>query len=195
MLWHVNLQLISFCHGVTGYYCRIIRLCRLPWWDFNLRINCHQGTNYLDYLRSYVSSAKSSVKILAMLLSWSDGTLKLHLCIAIYCYRLQTKFGAKSYFQKRVSVILSIGACVVGGCMAGGMHGKGCMAGGEMHSREACIVGGMYGRGACAVGVGACMAGVWVVRGLHTGETATEAGCTHPTGMHSCSKLYFSWSL
>ena len=37
--------------------------------------------------------------------------------------------------------------------------------------------------------VGACVGG-----GIHvvvTGETATEAGGTHPTGMHSCFKRYF----
>ena len=28
-----------FYNGVTGFDCRIIRLCRLPWWDFNLRLN------------------------------------------------------------------------------------------------------------------------------------------------------------
>ena len=33
-----------------------------------------------------------------------------------------------------------------------------------------CVAGGMRGKGG----------------GLHAGETATEAGSTHPTGMHSC---------
>ena len=28
--------------------------------------------------------------------------------------------------------------------------------------------------------------GVCLVEGMHVGETATEAGGTHPTGMHSC---------
>ena len=36
--------------------------------------------------------------------------------------------------------------------------------------------GGMHGRGVC-MSEGACMAG----------ETATAAGGTHPTGMHSCT--------
>ena len=49
--------------------------------------------------------------------------------------------------------------------MAGGVHGRG-----------ACMVGGVHGRGHEWWGWGACMAG----------ETATAAGGTHPTGMHSC---------
>ena len=72
------------------------------------------------------------------------------------------------------------GACMAGGeCMVGvalghawwggGVHGGGaCMVG-------VCIVGGMHGRGVCMVGE-PCAAG----------ETATAAGGTHPTGMHSC---------
>ena len=61
------------------------------------------------------------------------------------------------------SVHRGIGACVAGGhawqgaCMAGAMHGRG-------HAwQEGCVVG-------------ACM----------TGEMATAADGTHPTGMHSC---------
>ena len=42
----------------------------------------------------------------------------------------------------------------------GGMHGRGCVA-----------------RGACVVG------------GVRAGETATEPGGAHPTGMHSCISL------
>ena len=42
--------------------------------------------------------------------------------------------------------------------MAGDMHGRG-----SVHGR-----GGMHGGG------------------VHAGEMATEAGGTHPTGMHSC---------
>ena len=60
-----------------------------------------------------------------------------------------------------------------GVCMVGGMDGKWvCMAGGVWH-------GDMHGRGCVAWGhawQGACMAG----------ESATAAGGTHPTGMHSC---------
>ena len=58
-------------------------------------------------------------------------------------------------------------------------------------------VGGTSGRGACIV-VGACMAaGVCVVGGMHgrgamrTGKTATEAGGTHPTVIHSCNLIIF----
>ena len=75
----------------------------------------------------------------------------------------------------------------------GGMHGgghvwQGGMCGGGMHGRGA-------RQGACMVGV--CMAGdvcgsgdVWKGHAWGTcmaGETATTAGGTHPTGMHSCS--------
>ena len=38
-----------------------------------------------------------------------------------------------------------------------------------------CIAGGHARQGACVVG-----------GGMHAGEMATEAGGTHPTGMHSC---------
>ena len=68
------------------------------------------------------------------------------------------------------------GTCMAGGHVwQGGIHGSGaCMAG------VACLVGGMHSRGACIVGGqvwwGACV----------TGETATTADGTHPTGMHSC---------
>ena len=58
------------------------------------------------------------------------------------------------------------------------MHGRGhawqagvCMTGGGMHGKR-----GVHGRVACAEEGGACMAG----------ETATAAGGTHTTGMHSC---------
>ena len=50
----------------------------------------------------------------------------------------------------------------------GAMHGWGCAA----------WQGGVHGRGACVVG------------GICTGETASEAGSTHPTGMHSYSTMY-----
>ena len=62
------------------------------------------------------------------------------------------------------------GACMVGGaCMAGG------------HAWQ----GGMLGRGH------AWQRGAYMAKGacMHVGETATEAGSTHPTGMHSCSKV------
>ena len=61
-----------------------------------------------------------------------------------------------------------------GTCMAEGHAWQG-----GMHSRSACMAGGMHGR-RCAW-YGACMA-----RAMHAGETPTEAGDMHPTGMHSC---------
>ena len=53
--------------------------------------------------------------------------------------------------------------------------------GGGMHGRGVRIMGGMHG--------GGCVAGGAWQGGLHAGETATEAGGTHPPGMHSC--LYY----
>ena len=44
-----------------------------------------------------------------------------------------------------------------------------------------CGEGGMHGKG-CVHGKG---------EGIHAGETATEAGGTHPTGMHSCFITFF----
>ena len=56
----------------------------------------------------------------------------------------------------------------------GGMHGRGCVHGGEYAWQGACVVGGMAGghawQGECAW-QGACVAG----------ETATAAGGKHPT--------------
>ena len=85
----------------------------------------------------------------------------------------------------------------------GGMHGRGvcmvgaCMAGG-------CIVGGHAWQGVCGRGGGfawwgACMAGGACVAGhaWHTCPPADTvrysqwAGSTHPTGMHSCSLMFF----
>ena len=80
-------------------------------------------------------------------------------------------------------------ACMAGCvCVAGGMCGRGTHVVGHMHGRVyvcgrehtwqgACLAPGhVHGRGACMAGGCACM----------TGETATVAGGTHPTGMHSC---------
>ena len=53
-----------------------------------------------------------------------------------------------------------------GVCMAGGMHGR---RGACVTEGGVCVAGGMHGRVACVAG-----------------ETATAAGGTHPTGMHSC---------
>ena len=70
----------------------------------------------------------------------------------------------------------------------GGMCGRGHMWWGGLWQ------GGVYGRGCAWQGV--CTAGVCVWQegmcdtegGMCAGETATEGGGTHPTGMHSCSK-------
>ena len=58
------------------------------------------------------------------------------------------------------------------------MHGGPCVVGGHAWQR------GAHDRGhACGErGGSVCMAG----------ETATAAGCTHPTGMHSCFQSSFS---
>ena len=45
--------------------------------------------------------------------------------------------------------------------------------------------GGMHGRSGAVCGRGACVAG-----GCVAGETATPAGGTHPTGMHSCTAYF-----
>ena len=76
------------------------------------------------------------------------------------------------------------GTCIVKGwhLWRAGVHDKGgaCVAKGDMHDKEGHAwqrgcVGGMHGKAAC------------VARGVHAREMATEAGTTHPTGMHSCS--------
>ena len=51
--------------------------------------------------------------------------------------------------------------------------------GGDAWQRGVCGWGHARQGGMC--GMGPCMAG-----GGGGGETATEAGSTHPTGMHSC---------
>ena len=79
-----------------------------------------------------------------------------------------------------------VGACVVGGhAWQGGVHGRACVAGG-MHGKGVCMAGGNVWWGVC-VAEGVCMAGQCVA-----GETATAAGGTHPTGMHSCN-FYLSF--
>ena len=61
-----------------------------------------------------------------------------------------------------------------------GVHGWGRVWwGGGMHGRVLCMAGGVHGRGCMAGGhawQGACVAG----------KTAIAAGGTHPTEMHSC---------
>ena len=93
--------------------------------------------------------------------------------------------------------------------MAGGVHGRrcacqgrgACMAGGHGWQGGvwwgACIEGGYAWWGTCIAGdvhdgelcvwQGVCMAG----GGVRAGETATEAGGTHPTGMYSWLILLF----
>ena len=79
------------------------------------------------------------------------------------------------------------------GVAQGGMYGEGvmCMAKGRMPGE-----GGVHGKGghawwgACVAGGhvwwGVCMAEECVAGGMIAEEMATEAGGTHPTGMHSC---------
>ena len=74
------------------------------------------------------------------------------------------------------------GVCMAGGhawcgCMAGGMHGGG------MHGRGACVAGDVHGRGCVWQGV------------MQAGEMATEAGGTHPTGMHSCIEILRTYNI
>ena len=78
--------------------------------------------------------------------------------------------------------------CGVGACMAGDMHGGGCVW--QRGAWQTCMAGGVHGRGhawwgvhgrgcvwqGASVAVGACIAG----------ETVIAADSTHPTGMHSC---------
>ena len=63
---------------------------------------------------------------------------------------------------------------------------------GVVHGGEACIAGGMRGGVVCAW-QRAYMAGSMCVGGGGcAGEMATDAGGTHPTGMHSCPRsLHF----
>ena len=64
------------------------------------------------------------------------------------------------------------GVCMVGACMPGGMHGRGCAWQRGVHG------GGICDRRHSWLGV----CGV-------AGEMATAVGGTHPTGMHSCLLL------
>ena len=91
-----------------------------------------------------------------------------------------------------------------------GMHGRGCVwwgvAGGHAchggHAWEgACMTGSMCGRGACVAGgiygrgcawQGVCMAGGG---GMYAGETVTQVGSMHPTGMHSCFDFDFVFDI
>ena len=80
--------------------------------------------------------------------------------------------------------------CLVQG--AGGVWSKGwgCLVlGGGVWSRGVPGPGGVWSQGGCLVlGKGGLVPGGWVSGG-DPPRTATAAGGTHPTGMHSCLKL------
>ena len=78
------------------------------------------------------------------------------------------------------------GGCDDGHVRQRDMCGRGGLCGGGCAWWEACMAGGMHGRGVHGGG-GACVVRGCVWQGVcMAGETATAAGCTHPTGMHSC---------
>ena len=65
-----------------------------------------------------------------------------------------------------------------GGACHGGVDGVGGgWCGGGGHGPRGCMVLGVHGTGGCMV-PGGCL--------VQTPPTATAAGGTHPTGMHSC---------
>ena len=77
-----------------------------------------------------------------------------------------------------VGDVHGMGCMRQGACMAGGHAWQGCVCGrGGMH-------GDMHGK-----------VHAWWGGGMCAGETVTEVGGTHPTGMHSCSILYFNFTL
>ena len=84
------------------------------------------------------------------------------------------------------------GVCVVGGCDDGHVRQRDMSGRGGPVWWGVCMVGGMHGRGHAWQGRAWWWGGACVVRGCvwqgvcMVGETATAAGCTHPTGMHSC---------
>ena len=83
-------------------------------------------------------------------------------------YWPRRKFAKVMFSQ--VSVCPQGGVCGVGTCIARGRAWWGAMCGrGGVCGRGACVVGDVHGREACV-----------------TAETATAAGGTRPTGMHSC---------
>ena len=77
----------------------------------------------------------------------------------------RNEVGAREYFQKRVSRILSTwgeGACMPGGACVAGVHVAGVDVAGGV-----CEAGGMHGRGAYMM-EGACVAGgTCVAGGVH----------------------------
>ena len=58
---------------------------------------------------------------------------------------------------------------------------------GCVHGMGVCVARGMCGRGACLAGGGSAWQGSMRDREcVHAGETATEVGSLHQTGMYSC---------
>ena len=83
--------------------------------------------------------------------------------------------GKVMFSQECQSVCPQWRACVAEGCMAGkcAWQWRYVWKGGGMHGRGHVWQQEMHGRGKC----------------MHARETTTEAGGTHPTGIHS--SLYF----
>ena len=84
--------------------------------------------------------------------------------------------------------------------MVRGVHGGGdtCITGGMCGSGHtwsgACVAGGVHGRGLAWQWSYMVGRHAWQAEACVEGETATAAGGTHPTGMHSCLRNYFSLS-
>ena len=75
----------------------------------------------------------------------------------------------------------------------GGRYGKGGMHGnrGVCNKGDTCVAGDVHGGGGACVVKRVCVMGwgyAWQKAGMGAGETATEAGGMHPTGMHSCTE-------
>ena len=66
------------------------------------------------------------------------------------------------------------------------MHSRGCMHGGGMHAMV-CARWAMHGRRGAWQRV--CVLGGMCAGGMHARKADTEAGTTHPTGMHSCCDM------
>ena len=114
--------------------------------------------------------------------SWSDGISCVKWNVKVITARKRS-CGKVMFLHLSVILFTGGGMCGERGCGKGGMHGKG------VH---------VWQRGCtCMAKVGMCGMddkwwgmhdkGVCVARGcVYAGEMATEAGGTHPTGMHSC---------
>ena len=89
---------------------------------------------------------------------------------------MESIFTARKRSLQRLYVFTGVCLSTWGGaCVVGGMH----VWQGGMCDRRVCLAGG--------VSQGAYVAGGINGGGVRaTGETATAAGGTHPTGMHSC---------